>query len=68
MYSFFVYFCFLFLSFFFSFNSLTFHHENVPPSNFHQEVAFDQYFYFHQEFMFLCACLPICLPVCFLSV
>ena len=45
--------CFFFL--FVCFNSLTVHHKKFTLRNFHQEVAFNQYFYLHKEFMFLCA-------------
>ena len=31
--------------------------------DFHQEVAFNQYFYLYQEFMFLCAFLSVCLSI-----
>ena len=55
-----IYFCFLF-----SFNFLTVNHKKFTPSDFHQEVAFNQYFYLHREFMFLCTFLSICLSVCF---
>ena len=51
----------LFISVFF-FNFLTVHHKKFTLSDFHQEVAFNQYFYLYQEFMFLCA---FCLIVCF---
>ena len=47
--------------FFFCFNFLTVHHKKFTLSDFHQEQAFNQYFYLYQEFMFLCAFLPICL-------
>ena len=56
----FIYFCFLF-----SFNFLTVNLKKVTLSDFHQEVAFNQYFYLDQEFMFLCTFLSICLSVCF---
>ena len=46
----FIYFCFLFC-----FNFLTVHHKISTLSDFHQEVAFNQYFSLYQEFMFLCA-------------
>ena len=54
----FIYFCFLF-----RFNFLTVHHKKFTLSDFHQEVAFNQYFYLHQEFMFLCSFLSVCLSV-----
>ena len=49
----------------FSFNSLTVHHKKITMRDFHQEVTFKQYFYFHQQFIFLCAnCLSFCVCVC----
>ena len=51
----------LFISVFFCFNFLTVHHKKFTLSDFHQEQAFNQYFYLYQEFMFMCAFLPICL-------
>ena len=53
---------FIFLVFFLfvCFNSLTVHHKNLPI-DFHQEVAFNQYFYLHQQFMF---CVLVCLFLC----
>ena len=36
--------------------------QKITMRDFHQEVTFKQYFYLHQQFMFLCVnCLPICL-------
>ena len=62
MFIMFIYVCFFcFLVFFFCFNFLTVHHKKFTLSDFHQEQAFNQYFYLYQEFMFLCAFLPICL-------
>ena len=52
----------------FVFVCLTVHHKRFTLSDFHQEVAFNQYFYLHQPFIFLCACLSICLSVCFFGV
>ena len=49
----FIYFWFFFV--FFCFNFLTVHHKKFTLSDFHQEQAFNQYFYLYQEFMFLCA-------------
>ena len=49
----------------FSFNSLTVHHKNITMHDFHQEVTFKQYYYFQQQFIFLCAnCLSFCVCVC----
>ena len=39
---------------------LLYYHKNFTPSDFHQEVAFAQYFYLNQD-LFLCAHLSICL-------
>ena len=50
---------------FFPFNSLTFREKNFTPSDFHQEVVLIQYFYPHQEFMFLCVRLSIFLSFIF---
>ena len=44
--------CFCFFLFFFCFNFLTVHHKKFTLSDFHQEQAFNQYFYLYQEFMF----------------
>ena len=49
----------------FSFNSLTVHHKNITMHDFHQEVTFKQYYYFQQQFIFLCA---NCLSFFFLCV
>ena len=54
----------LFISVFFCFNFLTVHHKKFTLSDFHQEVAFNQYFYLYQEFMFLCVFF-VYLSVCF---
>ena len=62
MFAMFIYFCF-FVCLFVCFNFLTVHHKKFTLSDFHQEVAFNQYFYLYQEFMFLCAFLSICLSV-----
>ena len=54
-------------SFFFQF--LDSPSQKITMRDFHQEVTFKQYFYLHQQFMFLCAnCLPICLGGFFLCV
>ena len=50
-------------SFFFQF--LDSPSQKITMRDFHQEVTFKQYFYLHQQFMFLCAnCLSICLGFC----
>ena len=55
----------IFVSFFLfvCFNSLTVHHKKFTLCDFHQEVAFNQYFYLHQQFMFLCACFILLCPL-----
>ena len=57
----------LFISvfFFFGFNFLTVHQKKFTLSDFHQEQAFNQFFYLYQEFMFLCPFMPICLFLVF---
>ena len=49
---------FFIFSFFFQF--LDSPSQKITMHDFHQEVTFKQYFYLHQEFMFLCAnCLSV---------
>ena len=54
---------FIYFRFLFCFNFLTDHHKTFTESDFHQEVAFNQYFYLYREFMFLCSFLSICMSV-----
>ena len=59
----FIYFCFFVCLFVCWFQFLDSPSQKFTLSDFHQEVAFNQYFYLYQDFMFLCAFLSICLSV-----